>query len=43
MRGIFADHRPKPWFFLAALILLIAPDLAWAQPYPTPDTWGGTF
>jgi porin len=41
MRGIFADHSPKPWFFLAALILLVAPDLARAQPYPTPDTWGG--
>jgi porin len=27
--------------FLAGLALLIAPDLARAQPYETPDTWGG--
>ena len=29
------------WLLLIGLVLLVAPDLARAQPYPTPDTWGG--
>jgi porin len=33
----------KAWRFLIGLILIlqVAPDLAKAQPYETPDTWGG--
>jgi porin len=38
-------RRPRAtlggWIFLVGLGLLVAPDLARAQPYETPDTWGG--
>jgi len=39
------SHHPPgatlAWIFLAALILLVAPAPARAQPYETPNTWGG--
>jgi porin len=41
MRWVFASHCLRSWFFLAGLVLLLVPDLAGAQPYPAPDTWGG--
>jgi hypothetical protein len=27
--------------YFAVLVLVITPTVAWAQPYPLPDTWGG--
>jgi porin len=39
MRG--AKRGLKAQILFVSLILLIVPNLAWAQPYPTPDTWGG--
>src|ERR1700726_2153605 len=33
--------NPRAWALLASLILLFVPSPASAQPYPTPDTWGG--
>src|SRR5580698_6765373 len=41
MRGVFAKHRRKAWTLAAGLLLLASPHLSTAQPYPTPDTWGG--
>jgi porin len=41
MGGGFANHCLKAWIFLPGLILLVVPNLARAQPYETPDTWGG--
>jgi len=41
MRVIFASHRLNAWLFLVGLALLVAPDLARAQPVDVPDTWGG--
>jgi porin len=41
MRVVNINIGLKAWIFLIGLILLVAPDLARAQPYPTPDTWGG--
>jgi porin len=41
MHGVLADHGPKAQVLLVGLFLLVAPGLARAQPYPTPDTWGG--
>jgi porin len=34
-------NRLKAGIFIAGLVLLAAPELARAQPYDTPDTWGG--
>src|SRR5277367_5459741 len=31
----------RTWILLASLILLVAANPARAQPYPTPDIWGG--
>src|SRR5277367_607224 len=31
----------RTWILLASLILLVAANSARAQPYETPDTWGG--
>jgi porin len=41
MRGVFANHCRKVSAFVLGLFILIIPGLANAQPYPTPDTWGG--
>jgi porin len=41
MRVDLGNRRPKAWIFLAGLIVLISPDLARAQPYEVPETWGG--
>jgi porin len=41
MSGVLANHARKAQILFVGLILLIVPNLAWAQPYPTPDTWGG--
>jgi porin len=41
MRAGFANHLLKSWVLLVGLMLAAAPDIARAQPYPTPDTWGG--
>jgi porin len=41
MRVDLGNRRPKAWIFLAGLIVLISPDLARAQPYAVPETWGG--
>jgi len=41
MRVIFASHGRIAWLFLVGLALLVAPDLARAQPVDVPDTWGG--
>jgi hypothetical protein len=43
MRGVSANHRLTAWLFLVGLTMLVAPDAIRAQPYPVPDTWGGTF
>jgi porin len=39
MRG--ANRGLSAWVFCVGLILLVVPNFARAQPYPTPDTWGG--
>ena len=36
-----ANHGLTTRFVFVVLILLLVPSLARAQPYPTPDTWGG--
>ena len=41
MRLKVGNRRLRAWIFLACLILLLVPDLARAQPYLTPETWGG--
>jgi len=41
MRAVLRNHGLKEWIFLAGLILFAVPTLARAQPYETPDTWGG--
>ncbi len=41
MCAAFANCGLRGGAFFASLILLLAPDFAGAQPYPTPDTWGG--
>ncbi|HLY44407.1 MAG TPA: carbohydrate porin [Stellaceae bacterium] len=41
MRTGFVNLGLKAGIFLSGLILLFAPNLAGAQPYETPDTWGG--
>jgi porin len=38
---MLGDRSLKARVLLVGLILLIVPNLARAQPYPTPDTWGG--
>jgi porin len=39
----FKDIRLIAPFFLAGMILVIAPAPAGAQPYPVPPSWGGDF
>jgi hypothetical protein len=39
-RGPTQNVGLKAWLFLIGLVLLVAPDLARAQPYDVPDTWG---
>src|SRR3954470_931017 len=41
MLGLVAWHWQKIWLFLLILTLLGASDVADAQPYPVPPTWGG--
>jgi porin len=41
MRKVLANHRRKAWVLAVGLLPLADPHLAGAQPYPTPDTWGG--
>jgi porin len=41
MRVVRTNIGLKIWLFLIGVVLLAAPDLARAQPYETPDTWGG--
>ena len=42
--GVAATRNAsKSWFFLVGLVLLIAPNLASAQPVEVPETWGGDF
>jgi porin len=41
MRWVLTHSGLKAWVLLVGLFLLVAPHLARAQPYPTPDTWGG--
>jgi porin len=41
MRAVCTNIGRKGWLFLIALVLLVAPGLARAQPYDVPDTWGG--
>jgi porin len=39
--GFLANHRRQAWLFLVGLAALVVPTATNAQPYPTPDTWGG--
>ena len=41
MRSVSEGHGLRAWIFLVGLIVLAIPSLASAQPYETPDTWGG--
>ena len=42
MRTRLATHGLTAWIILfVGLIATITTDVASAQPYPTPDTWGG--
>jgi len=41
MRAMFTIHGPKLRVLLVVLSMLIMSSLANAQPYETPDTWGG--
>ena len=41
MRTRLATHSLTASVLIAGLVAAISPDMARAQPYPTPDTWGG--
>jgi len=42
MRTWLATHSLRVWIILlVGLIVMTTTDVASAQPYPTPDTWGG--
>ena len=41
MRHAGTSNAPKAWISLVGLVLLIAPNLAGAQPVEVPETWGG--
>jgi len=43
MRTASATHVLTAWVLFAGLIATITPDVARAQPYATPDTWGGSI
>jgi porin len=41
VREIVATRRLVPWIFLIGLFLIFGTNVAQAQPYPVPPTWGG--